>query len=304
MGVPAGKVDAILARLGAKRRGIVSREELLAAGLSRRQIEARIASGSLVSLFPGVYAIGPLAALPPYALESAALVACRPRALLGGRTACGIWELPVEPPKEIDIVVVGRHRRSLEGVHVGSIDHLGPGELQWVFGLPVTSPSLTLLDVAADLGRDQLTAAVHEARAGKARLTDHQLRSTLRAHPNRRGACYLGAYLEAEGSAKVTRSEAERLALRLMRDLGLDPESDVKIGPYRVDFLFRAEKLIVEVDGYRFHGTPERFRGDRRRTAALMGMGYAVFPLTWWDLTESAADTVIRLLATLDERRP
>ena len=37
---------------------------------------------------------------------------------------------------------------------------------------------------------------------------------------------------------------------------GLKPDgTQVEIGPYRVDFLYEAERLIVEVDGYRFHRT-------------------------------------------------
>jgi very-short-patch-repair endonuclease len=301
MGAQAGKVDAILALLAERRRGIVTREELITAGISRRQIAARLASGALIQLFPGVYVVGHLA-LAPYALEAAALVACRPRALLARRTACGMWKLPVAPENEIDILVVGRHRRSLSGVTVRSIDRLADGELRRVDGLPVTSPSLTLLDVAGDLSRAELTAAIHEARVQRI-ISDGQLRSTLAAHPNRRGARPLGAFLQTEGSAKVTRSHAERIALRLMRDHGLDPESDVWIGPYRVDFLFRAEKLIVEVDGFRFHATPERFAADRRRTAALMGMGFVVFPLSWSDLNDGAGDAMSRLLAALAGRR-
>ena len=303
MGVPAGKVDGIVAALAAKRRGIVSRSELLAAGVSRRQIEARLASGTLIAVFPGVYAVAPFPALPRYARESAALVACRPRALLARRSAAQLWKLPVEAPKEIEVLVVGRHRRSLTGVRVSSIEALGSGELRWVNGLPVTSPALTLLDLAANLDRDELLAAVHEARVNDAKLTDHQLRSTLREHPNRRGAGSLGDLLRSEGTAKATRSEAERLALRLMHRHGLDPESDVRVGRYRVDFLFRAERLVVEVDGYRFHGTPERFKGDRRRTAALMAMGLGVFPLTWWDLTEQPEVSMERLQAVLVQRR-
>ena len=301
MQVPAGRVDAILAQFAEKRRGIVTRDELLAAGLSSGQIQAKLASGALIRVHPGVYVVGHLA-LAPYALEAAALMACRPRALLARRTATGLWRLPGETLKEIEIVVVGRHRRSLNGVDVGSIDQLAPGELRWVDGLPVTSPSLTLLDVAADLNRNRLTAALHEARVQRI-VTDDQLRQTLETHPNRRGARSLGALLGAEGSAKVTRSEAERLALRLMRNSGLDPGSDVPLGPYRVDFLFRAEKLIVEVDGFRFHSTPSRFAADRHRIAALTAMGYVVFPLTWNDLTDGAEVAMRRLTAALEKRR-
>jgi very-short-patch-repair endonuclease/tetrahydromethanopterin S-methyltransferase subunit F len=302
MALPAHEVSAILRRLGSQRRGIVSREELLKAGLTAHQIATRIRAGALTPIFPGVYSVAPLEALPPLARESAALVACRPRALLGRGSAAILWELPVEAPKEIEVLVVGRQRRSFSGVSVRSIEGLAPGELRRVAGLPCASPALALLDLAATLSADRLTAAVHEARV-RANLTDHQLLQTLRAHPNRRGARLLGALLRSEGAAKATRSEAERLALRLMHRHGLDPESDVRVGRYRVDFLFRAERLVVEVDGYRFHGTRERFEADRRRTAAITELGFVVFPLTWWDLTERAVESLERLTAALEQRR-
>ena len=183
-----------------------------------------------------------------------------------------------------------------------SIDCLAAGELRYVADLPLTSPSLTLLDLAAELRPEGLTSALHEARVQRI-VTDEQLSSSLAAHPTRRGARALRAHLGAEGSARVTRSEAERVALRLMRKHGMDPESDVRLGAYRVDFLFRAEKLIVEIDGFKFHSTPHRFAADRRRTAALTGMGYVVFPMSWSDLTNGGAEAMRRLTAALIQRR-
>ncbi|MDQ3728033.1 MAG: hypothetical protein M3355_00430, partial [Actinomycetota bacterium] len=70
----------------------------------------------------------------PYAREAAAIVACRPRALLRRRTAAGLWRLPIGAPGEIEVLVAGRHRRSLEGVRVASIDHLAPTELRRIEG--------------------------------------------------------------------------------------------------------------------------------------------------------------------------
>jgi len=301
MAIPAGRVDAVLAWFGGRRRGVVTREELLAAGFSAHQIAARVRSGALIPLHPGVYVVGHMA-LAPYAREAAALVACRPRALLARRTAAGLWMLPVKAVSRIEIVVVGRHRRSLSGVQATSITELAPGEFRYVDGLPTTSPSLTLLDVAGSQTRSVLTACVHEARVQRL-VRDSTLRATVEAHPNRRGARALLGLLEEEGAAKVTHSEAERRALKLMRSHGFDPESDVRIGPYRVDFLFPAEMLIVEVDGFRYHATPERFTRDRQRIAALMALGYVVFPLSWTDLTQGASQSMARLGATLADRR-
>jgi very-short-patch-repair endonuclease len=149
----------------------------------------------------------------------------------------------------------------------------------------------------------QLAAALNEARVQRL-VTDDQLAETLRCHPKRRGARNLRALLAAERGPRITRSEAERRALALMRAHGIEPdETDFPIGPYRVDFLFRRERLIVEVDGYRYHGTRHRFVTDRRRSAALSAMGYQVHPLTWDDITVRPAAAMSELRLALVRRR-
>jgi very-short-patch-repair endonuclease len=40
---------------------------------------------------------------------------------------------------------------------------------------------------------------------------------------------------------------------------------NVRVGPYEVDFLWRAERLVVEVDGYAYHSDRATFRSDRAR---------------------------------------
>ena len=138
------------------------------------------------------------------------------------------------------------------------------------------------------MSRDQLTNALNEARVQRL-VTDAELRATLRRHWNRRGARALRKLLDTERGPKITRSQAERRALKVMRDHGIEPDaSDVQIGSYRADFLFERERLVVEVDGYRYHGTRKRFVSDRRRTAYLAARDYQVFPLTWDDLGPNA----------------
>jgi len=135
-------------------------------------------------------------------------------------------------------------------------------------------------------------------------VTDHALHATLKAHPTRRGARALRNLLTTERGPRIVRSKAERIALRVLREHDLEPdESDYWIGPYRVDFLYRPEKLVLEVDSYAFHSTPKRFVDDRRRMAYFASRGYQVFPLTWHDLHGGHAEAMARLRATREERR-
>jgi very-short-patch-repair endonuclease len=74
---------------------------------------------------------------------------------------------------------------------------------------------------------------------------------------------------------------------------GLVPQSQAQIaGVGRVDFLFVAERLVVEADGYAFHADRRAYREDRRRGNALQSAGYRVLRFTWEDVV-NAPDRVV-----------
>src|SRR3954467_1644005 len=88
--------------------------------------------------------------------------------------------------------------------------------------------------------------------------------------------------------ADLTRSEAERRLLELVRAARLPlPETNVRLGRHEVDFLWRAEGLVVEGDGSAFHSSRRAFERDRRRDAELLTMGLVVVRLTWRDMAGS-----------------
>jgi very-short-patch-repair endonuclease len=70
-----------------------------------------------------------------------------------------------------------------------------------------------------------------------------------------------------------------------------------------VDFLYEAERLVVEVDGFKFHRTKVRFVRDRRRRGDLMARGYEVFVVSWSDLVEEPGATMSRLRTVRARRR-
>lgn len=281
---------------------MVTRDRLIANGFTRHQIQRLIDAGILIPVHPGVYIV--VHASSPLAYECAAVLACGPRALLSHRTAGRVSALPVHAETKIHVTVVGRRPRAIDGVRLHYLNELASGELTRRDGIPVASPSLTVLDIAGLGDPEELATTLNEARVQRL-VTDSELWATLERHPKRRGARALRLLLERErGEPKVTRSEAERVALRLMRAHGMEPdETDYPLGQYRVDFLFRRERLVVEVDGYRYHGTRRRFVRDRRRIAALGAMGYQVFPLTWDDITRESAQAMRDLAETLEQRR-
>jgi very-short-patch-repair endonuclease len=66
-----------------------------------------------------------------------------------------------------------------------------------------------------------------------------------------------------------------------------------------VDFLWRRHRLIVEIDGYRFHSSRSAFERDRRRDAELAAAGYQVIRVTWRQITEEPYSVVALLSQTL-----
>ena len=77
------------------------------------------------------------------------------------------------------------------------------------------------------------------------------------------------------------------------------PEINVRVGAYEVDFCWRRERLVVEVDGYTFHTTRRKFENDRRRDAWLIAEGVRVMRVTWRQLTEEPEAMLVGLAQTL-----
>jgi very-short-patch-repair endonuclease len=97
----------------------------------------------------------------------------------------------------------------------------------------------------------------------------------------------LGLPIGAESGRDRTRSDLERDFSRLCRRHGLPaPEVNVRVGQFLVDFLWREQMLVVETDGYRYHGGRAAFEDDRARDLGLRALGYEVIRLVGRQLEE------------------
>lgn len=64
---------------------------------------------------------------------------------------------------------------------------------------------------------------------------------------------------------------------------------ETHIGTQNVDYLWPAQRLIAELDGFGAHGTRPAFRNDRRRDRALRIVGWNPNRLVWEDLDDEPA---------------
>ena len=98
-----------------------------------------------------------------------------------------------------------------------------------------------------------------------------------------------------------TRLELERLFFELCRRYRLPlPSCNVLVEGYLVDALWPEQRLIVELDSWRFHSGRSAFEADRERDAALQAAGYRVVRVTWRRL-EREPERVAALIAKLLE---
>ncbi len=145
-------------------------------------------------------------------------------------------------------------------------------------GIPVTSPTQTVLDLAPRLTEGQLERLINEA--DKLDLAHPDELRTVAVAERSRGAKLVRTLLN-EATFVLTDSELEQRFARIASDAGLPkPETQVTIEGHRVDFLFRAVGLVVETDGLRYHRTPTQQKKDRVRDQELTVAGMRILRFT------------------------
>ena len=286
--------------MAARQHGVVSRAQLRAAGLGRGAIAHRLAQGRLHPVHRGVYLVGHAVA-PPLASEMAALLVCGEGAVVSHVSAASMWSLPCPESGVIDVTIARRNPGARPGLRIHVVARLVRRDVRLHDRVPVTSPARTLLDLAAVIPPRDLERAVEEARVRRL-VRPRQLLDVLERSPGRRGAGALRGLLDGEPA--LTRSEAEIRLLGLLRAARLAPTAvNARVGRYEVDFLWRAQRLVVEVDGYAYHGTRAAFERDRARDAELHAAGHRVIRVTWRQLVGEPEAVIARIAQALAQPR-
>jgi very-short-patch-repair endonuclease len=202
----------------------------------------------------------------------------------------------------VDVTVVGSWARRRPGIRVHLAARLERRDGRRLDGIPVTSPARTLLDLAAVVTADAFERALAEAEARQL-VRERDLADVLARNRGCRGAGALRAFIGGNRPV-LQRSRAERKLLSLVRAAGLPlPEVNARVGRFEVDFLWREERLIVETDGYAFHGGRAAFERDRRRDAELQAASWRVMRVTWRQLLYERDGVLARIAGALGIHR-
>jgi very-short-patch-repair endonuclease len=276
-------------------------------GLSDRAIDRGVEAGRLHRIFRGSYAVGRSDVGPRGRLQ-AATFACGDGAFVSHRSAGALLGLLDKAPAVIDVIAPPSRGRKIDGIRFHRVRPPRREEVGTVDGIPCTSPARTLVDLAGTVGDWTLRGCFE--RAAQRRLLDI---SAIEASmdPGRRGVKSLRKLVdEWRRAAPVARNgklksplEAKVLPLLVQRNLPaplLNAPVEIRNGRIEVDFLWPAQRLVVEADSRDFHGTDLAFERDRWRDRELFRAGYNTLRVTHQQAereTSAVADAIAARLA-------
>ncbi len=271
---------AVAAAIAARQHGVVARRQLLRAGLSGKAIDHMVAARRLLPLHRGVYAVGHRP-VGPRSREMAVVLLAGVEGALGLESSAGLWA--ITRPWRGPVHAIGTKSRTGVGFVIHRTRHLPRSDVTRHFGIPVTTPERTLLDLSGHLPLDALDAALAEALVRRlVRIEELTPRATGR----------LRALLD---TAAPTRSRLERDFRALLREHGLpQPVSNAFVEGYEVDLHWPELRLVAELDGYEFHAPRRAFETDRVRDQVLTAAGWRAVRVTHRQLTATRAETAAR----------
>jgi very-short-patch-repair endonuclease len=255
----------VAARISGPQHGVVARRQLLGVGLSRRSVDHLVGAGSLLPLYRGVYAVGHRP-VGPRSREMAVVLMGGVRAL-AWQSALALWAM--RRPWHGPVHAVGAKSRSGPGYVVHRTRDLPPADVTRHWGIPITTPLRTLLDLSQTLSLDALDAALAEALVRKlVRLEDVQARAG-------------GRLRELLVTAAPTKSRLERALRKILHEHQLpQPISNGFVHGYEVDLHWPQHRLIAELDGWLYHGHQRAFETDRERDIVLATQGWRTVRVT------------------------
>ncbi len=277
--------------------GLVTRTQLLEAGITVAEIKHRLGKGALLCVHRGVYRVGHRAP----SLEAsylAAVLACGEGALLTGRPAAYLLGILKGAPPRPEVTAPVMRRVPGVRTHRAAID---PRDARSFHGIPVTTVARTLTDLAPLLGLDDLARACHEAGV-RYRTTPADVDAVLGRRPKAPGVAKLRRILH--GDVRVTLSKLEKRFLARLQEAALPlPETNRPAGGRRVDCRWPEECLTVELDSYRYHHTRHAWEQDRRRAREARARGDEFRRYTYGDVVEEPELMLAELTTVLSASR-
>jgi very-short-patch-repair endonuclease len=293
--------------LARRQQGLVTRQQALAVGMTDHEIKNRAHRGWWQLVYPGVYLLGVSPPIWEQRLRAATLAA-GPTAVASHRAAAILWQLDGFAGHPIEITIPHRREATLDSVRTYRSRTLGPAEVTAHRGIPVTVVERTLLDLGRHHDERTIEVALESAlRKGlttNVAVTEYLGRTAGRV-PGRR---VLERVLRERGPARHAGSPAEAALLQALRAAGVPtPERQYRIDLGRgqvatVDIAWPPQRVVLEVDGYDFHGGRQAHAADLERQNALTAAGWMVLRYSGSTVARDPGGIVRQVTAVLAQR--
>ena len=265
--------------------GLVTRAFLVSHGWSAAALTRQVNRGALERTHQGVYRLPGSPRTFPQAVMSATLAV--PHLVASHGTAATLLGLP-QGHERLEFSLVGLHRVAMAQARIHRVASLEPVDRSRVRGIPTTSVTRTVIDLAQGLDREEQVALTdHVLAERRTRLAFLITRArALGTRGRSRAGEYLALLHSYEGLDRVVDSEAQRLLSRIIAQYGLEaPEVEYEIeldnGEVRyADAAWPRYRLLAEVQSFRHHAGMEDFDRDQTRNNWLVVGGWRILSLT------------------------
>ncbi len=267
-----------VAELAGRHDGVVSLEQLRAAGLSYEQIRRLVLRGYLIRLYRGVFAVGHRPLTTRGHLR-AALLAAGPDAYLSHRTAAAVWGLRDVSTQRIDVTVPEGTRRSRGPLRFHEMSR--EPDVKPRNGLRVSAVPQMLIELAPYETRRELDRLITQS-VRKRILDLDRMRLALARHARRPGVGKLHQALAVYLPTQDRRSDLERDFDRFLAEHPEipRPQTNIMIDGWEIDCYWPEQRLAVELDGRPYHIAVRDIEKDKFKDGKLLLKGIRVMRIT------------------------
>ncbi len=271
--------------------GLLSAEQLLEAGYSKRMVAQRVSRGEFRRRGRGVVQLAGTRESWEQDLLAAVLSVSRD-GLASHRSAARLWGFRSVDP-DIELSIRYPRKASAAGAIVHSIRDLELSDRTEISGIPVTTPERTICDLGLIFPETEVhRILLHAIATGLVLPRDLWSMRQRTSKQGRNGTGVLErvlAYLPSQTA--FAESGLELLFAELCERFNIEsPVAQLPVRvfgrDFRLDFAWVTDRVFVEIDGAAFHSSPAQIANDGGRQNLLVQAGWTPLRFTYADLTE------------------
>jgi Protein of unknown function (DUF559)/Transcriptional regulator, AbiEi antitoxin len=286
----SNRPKAELLRFAAEQYGVFSRDDARALDCSDGMLYRLAAKNEIVRVLPRVYRFSSAPTTWTQRAKAGTLYAGE-HSWLSHRSSAYQLDMIDRCPSVIEITTTAVVR-SRPGLRIRRVRDMPQSDTRTIRSIPVTNPHRTIVDLSTVLQHEALERLLDDCLfRGIAELGRIQARLDKLGGPGRPSTRSLRELLEVRGNQlAMPLTVLENKFLDVLRLGGIDePEKQVSVKSdahktWRLDFAYPEHKVLIEVDGRRFHAARRRQKNDMRRDNVMNVRGWTVLRFTWEDV--------------------